>query len=132
MTRTATPKLGAYTALAGLGLLAALVTLAACSPQTTRQAPTVTPSGFLGDLAGKRFASIDEWQTQMQLKSTARARVHLYAGALAQADRALTGVRAADSVEEAVLASVRESGDPQVAVIPEGPYLVPFYRPAGS
>jgi nickel-dependent lactate racemase len=90
------------------------------------------PSGFLGDLAGKRFASIDEWQTQMQLKSTARARVHLYAGALAQADRALTGVRAAESVEEAVLASVRESGDPQVAVIPEGPYLVPFYRPAGS
>ena len=31
------------------GLLAALVALVACSPQTTRQPPTVTPSGFLGD-----------------------------------------------------------------------------------
>ena len=31
------------------GLLALLVALAACSPQTTRQAPAMKPSGFLGD-----------------------------------------------------------------------------------
>ena len=28
-------------------------------------------------------------------------------------------------------ASVARSGDPRVAVIPEGPYVVPVYRPPG-
>lgn len=41
---------------------------------------------------------------------------------LSPEDGGLTGV--AGSVE-AVAASVRESGDPCVAVIPEGPYVVP-------
>jgi hypothetical protein len=34
------------------------------------------------------------------------------------------------SVAAAVEASVARSGDPRVAVIPEGPYVVPVYRPA--
>jgi hypothetical protein len=35
----------------------------------------------------------------------------------------------AESVEAAVRESVRASGDRHVAVIPEGPYVVPVYRP---
>ena len=46
--------------------------------------------------------------------------------------RALTGVQLVDSVEAAVGASVRKSGDRRVAVIPEGPYVVPVYRPAAE
>jgi hypothetical protein len=34
------------------------------------------------------------------------------------------------SVAAAVAASVARSGDPRVAVIPEGPYVVPVHRPA--
>jgi len=34
-----------------------------------------------------------------------------------------------ESVEAAVMESVRRSGDPRVAVVPEGPYVVPVYRP---
>jgi lactate racemase len=85
--------------------------------------------GFLANIGAKRFADVDEWQTQMQLKPMRVARVQLYAPALAAADRALTGVTVVDSVEDAVLASVRESGDRSVAVVPEGPYVVPVYRP---
>jgi nickel-dependent lactate racemase len=88
------------------------------------------PDGFLRDISGKRFADVDEWQTQMQLKPMRQARVHLYSGALPPADRALTGVRCVDSPEAAVAESVRRSGDRRVAVIPEGPYVVPVYRPA--
>src|SRR5205814_1812423 len=84
--------------------------------------------GFLRDISDKRFAAIDEWQTQMQLRSTLKARVQLYSTALAAGDRALTGVGVTGSLEEAVLASVRETGDLHVAVIPEGPYVVPVYR----
>ena len=87
------------------------------------------PDGFLRDIAGKRFADVDEWQTQMQLKPMKRARIHLYSGALAPADRALTGVHCVESAEAAVMESVRRSGDRCVAVIPEGPYVVPVYRP---
>ena len=86
------------------------------------------PDGFLREIQGKRFADVDEWQTQMQLKPMRRARIHLYAPALAPADRALTGVNVVESVEAAVLASVRASGDRHVAVIPEGPYVVPVLR----
>lgn len=87
------------------------------------------PDGFLRDIAGKRFADVDEWQTQMQLKPMKQARIHLYSGALAPADRALTGVHCVESAEAAVMESVRRSGDRCVAVIPEGPYVVPVYRP---
>ncbi len=88
------------------------------------------PDGFLRDIARKRFADIDEWQTQMQLKSMRAARIQLYC--TGPVDRTLTGVSAIDSVERAVEESAREMRDPHVAVIPEGPYVVPFHRPEGA
>jgi nickel-dependent lactate racemase len=86
--------------------------------------------GFLADIGRKRFADVDEWQTQMQLKPMARARVRLYAPGLSPEERRLTGVEAVESVEAAVAESVAASGDRAVAVIPEGPYVVPVYREA--
>jgi nickel-dependent lactate racemase len=88
------------------------------------------PDGFLREIARKRFADIDEWQTQMQVKSMRAARIQLYC--TGPVDRALTGVSAIDSVERAVEQSAREMRDPHVAVIPEGPYVVPFHRPEGA
>ena len=84
------------------------------------------PEGFARSLDGKAFAAIDEWQTQMQLKPLRKGDVILYTTGLRGEDRALTGVRFADSVEQAVLDSVQRSGDRRVAVIPEGPYVLPF------
>jgi nickel-dependent lactate racemase len=84
--------------------------------------------GFWDDIREKPRADVDEWQTQMQLKPLRAGRVHLYAPLLSDADRALTGVEMVASPERAVLESVRASGDPHVAVIPEGPYVVPVYR----
>jgi nickel-dependent lactate racemase len=81
--------------------------------------------GFLADLARKRFADVDEWQTQMQLKATRVAEVFLHTRGLSERDLALTGVKLAGSVERAVEESVRASGDRAVAAIPEGPYVVP-------
>ena len=73
------------------------------------------------------FADIDEWQTQMQTKPPATATVQLFTEGLDDAERALTGVELIASVDDAVSASVARSGDPAVAVIPEGPYVVPLY-----
>ena len=86
--------------------------------------------GFFEDISHKRFADIDEWQTQMQLKPMKAGSVHLYSGGLAGAARGLTGVTLIDSVEEALHRCVKASGDTAIAVIPEGPYVVPMYQPA--
>lgn len=85
--------------------------------------------GFLQSIRAKSHAAIDEWQTQMQLKSMAVGSVQLYSGGLTDDQHALTGVDRIGSVRDAVLDSVATSGDAAVAVIPEGPYVVPFYRP---
>ena len=82
------------------------------------------------DISRKQFADIDEWQTQMQLKPMKAGSVHLYSGGLRAGDRGLTGVNLIDSVEEALHRCVEASGDMAVAVIPEGPYVVPVYQPA--
>jgi nickel-dependent lactate racemase len=88
--------------------------------------------GFLGDIARKRFADVDEWQTQMQVKPMKLGRVQLYTRGLDAEAQRLTGVELVGSVEEAVLESVRRSGDRAVAVIPEGPYVVPVLEAAAS
>ena len=81
--------------------------------------------------APRRFAADDEWQTQMQVKPMRRGRVQLYTTGLDAAARALTGVECIDSIERAVAASVARSGDPAIAVIPEGPYVVPVWDGSG-
>jgi len=87
------------------------------------------PDAFLERILAKRLADIDEWQTEMQLKPMRIARIALYSDGLAGEDRRLTGVDMIDSIEEAVARSVREHDDPHVAVIPEGPYVVPCHAP---
>jgi nickel-dependent lactate racemase len=88
------------------------------------------PERFLEEISTKRFADIDEWQTEMQLKPMRIGRVQLYSDGLDEEERRLTGVEMIGSVADAVQASVARSGDRRVAVIPEGPYVVPVYRPA--
>jgi hypothetical protein len=65
----------------------------------------------------------------MQLKPMRVGNVHLYTEGLSPAERAQTGVTLVDTVEDAVRLSIARSGDPRVAVIPEGPYVVPLFRP---
>jgi lactate racemase len=84
---------------------------------------------FLRRILLKSHADIDEWQTQMQLKPMAVGTLQLYSTGLSPTQHALTGVTSIDSVPSAVLQSIAESGDPAVAIIPEGPYVVPFWRP---
>jgi hypothetical protein len=68
-----------------------------------------------------------EWQTQMQLKPMAVGTLQLYSR-LSPSQQALTGICSIGSVCSAVLESVAASGDSAVAIIPEGPYVVPFCR----
>ena len=83
------------------------------------------PDAFLQSLLAKTLADVDEWQTEMQLKSLRAGRVQLYTTGLDGDDLELTGVEIIDSVEAALADAVARSGDPAIAVLPEGPYVVP-------
>lgn len=83
------------------------------------------PAAFLDTLLAKQFADVDEWQTEMQLKSMRAGHVQLFTTGLDPAERVLTGVETVTSMEDAVAAALAAAGDNDVAVIPEGPYVVP-------
>jgi len=83
------------------------------------------PDAFLETLLAKRFADVDEWQTEMQLKSMRAGRVQLFTTGLDAEERGLTGVDTVDSVDDALAAALARAGDRTFAVVPEGPYVVP-------
>ena len=85
----------------------------------------IGPSAFLDSLVAKNFADIDEWQTEMQLKPMGVGQVYLFTEGLNNEERAATGVHMIDNLDVAVANSIRQSGDPAIAIIPEGPYVVP-------
>jgi nickel-dependent lactate racemase len=89
------------------------------------------PDAFLQTLVAKSLADIDEWQTEMQLKPMRRGHLAIYTHGLSEEERRITGVESVASVEEAIRESVARSGDDAIAVIPEGPYVVPFFAAHG-
>jgi nickel-dependent lactate racemase len=87
---------------------------------------------FLEETSQKEFASIDEWESIMQIKAMKTATIHLYSECLTREERALTGVHVITSLTEAIKRSVEEKNDNRVAVVPEGPYVVLLYRPGNK
>ena len=83
------------------------------------------PERFLATLTAKSLAEVDEWQTEMQLKPMRVGRIQFYTTGLDAEERRITGVEMIDSVDDAVAAAVARHGDGAVAVVPEGPYVVP-------
>lgn len=72
------------------------------------------PDKFLATLTAESLADVDEWQTEMQLKP------------MRDEERDLTRVEMIADLDETIGRSIARSGDPCVAVIPEGPYVVPY------
>lgn len=85
------------------------------------------PDAFMKQIFSKTKAEIDEWETEMQLKVAKVGTIHLYSGCLCGNDIKLTGVKVIDSLIDAVQMSVDALKDNRVAVIPEGPYVIPRY-----
>jgi nickel-dependent lactate racemase len=103
------------------------------SPQfrdAQRRLVELGPERFLATLTAKSLADMDEWQTEMQLKPMRVARVQLYTTGLDAEERRLTAVEMVPSLDAAIAESIARHGDSTIAVIPEGPYLVPVYAAA--
>jgi nickel-dependent lactate racemase len=87
------------------------------------------PDEFLKHIMRRSHAEVDEWQTQMQLKPMSKGRIFLVSDRLPAECEQLTGVTCVRSIDRAIRESLARHGENALAVIPEGPYVVPFYRP---
>jgi nickel-dependent lactate racemase len=88
----------------------------------------VGPDHFMSILTGRDKAHIDEWQTEMLVKALRVGTILLHTTGLGKEDLKDVFVEPVSSIEEAVMASVKAHGDPDVAVVPEGPYVIPHCR----
>jgi nickel-dependent lactate racemase len=85
------------------------------------------PERFLATLQAREQARIDEWQTEMLVKALKVGRVQLYTTGLEAEALKDTFVEPVASVAEAVRASMQAQGDNDIAVVPEGPYVIPLF-----
>jgi lactate racemase len=84
---------------------------------------------FMVSLQEKRHAAVDEWQTEMQLKPMRLGHIQLFSQGLSAEEKRLTAVESIDSPEAAIKAALAQADSSSLAVIPEGPYVTPLYRP---
>jgi len=87
---------------------------------------------FMEILNGRNEALIDEWQTEMLLKPLRQGSIKLFTTNLSNKDLERTYVQHIVSIEEAIRESIARQNSAEIAVIPEGPYVVPRFRPAGA
>lgn len=80
---------------------------------------------FLKQIQEKSLASIDEWQTEMQLKPMRAGDIVLYAQGLSDDDHQDTGVKRTRDITQSIADAIQKHNSPDVAIIPEGPYVVP-------
>lgn len=86
------------------------------------------PERFLATLTAKTLADVDEWQTEMQLKPMRVGRIQLYTTGLTDEERRITAVEIVPDINEAIAQSLARSGDDALAIVPEGPYVIPVCR----
>jgi nickel-dependent lactate racemase len=87
------------------------------------------PEAFMAKLKTRKKALIDEWQTEMLVKALRLGTLHLYTSGLSSGDLKDIYINPVSSVLNSVLESVRKHKDNRVAVVPEGPYVVPRTTP---
>jgi nickel-dependent lactate racemase len=92
----------------------------------------VGPENFLRGIIEKKYAAVDEWQTEMQVKAMKRANIFLYTDGLTKDQQALTRVTMIKSPAACVMESVKARNDRRVAIIPEGPYVIPLQTLAAA
>lgn len=85
------------------------------------------PEKFMALLRNRKKAVIDQWESEMLLKPLRVGNIQLYTTGLTKTDLKDTFVESVSSVEAAATASVKTHNDTDVAIIPEGPYVIPLF-----
>ena len=94
--------------------------------------------GFIRHISEPANFVIDQWEVEMLVQVLRCARIYLYSPGIPDADWSLTFAERANSVEEGLSLAVsrsrgsRSRGKPRIAVVPEGPYVIPTSGDRGS
>ena len=84
------------------------------------------PKKFLENILKKDFAAIDEWQTEMEIKSLMKGNIYLFSEGLSEEDKIYTGVNITNDITKTIDESIKRHSNNKVAIIPEGPYIIPI------
>jgi nickel-dependent lactate racemase len=83
--------------------------------------------GFLLHLSEPANFVIDQWEVEMLIRALRRGEIFLYSTGLPDSDWPLTFAQRVESMEQGLSRAIaRSGGTPRIAVIPEGPYVVPI------
>ncbi|MDG2001214.1 MAG: nickel-dependent lactate racemase [Alphaproteobacteria bacterium] len=85
----------------------------------------IGPNKFLENILKKDFAAIDEWQTEMEIKSLIKGNIFLFSEGLSEKDKLYTGVNIINNIAKTIDASIKRHNNNNIAIIPEGPYVIP-------
>ncbi|MBW1997196.1 MAG: nickel-dependent lactate racemase [Deltaproteobacteria bacterium] len=88
----------------------------------------IGPDQFMSILYGREKALIDEWQTEMLVKALRAGKIQLFTTKLREEDRKDVYVELIPSIEEALAEHIKTKGLKEIAVVPEGPYVIPLFR----
>lgn len=87
------------------------------------------PDEWLDRIHSPHFSEHDQWQVQVQAQIQKRARIHLYADGLTDADIRSAQLVPTRNVEQTVNTLLQERGDKaRVCVLPEGPQTIPYVQ----
>ena len=85
----------------------------------------IGPNKFLENILKKDFAAIDEWQTEMEIKSLIKGNIFLFSEGLSEKDKSYTGVNIINNIAKTIDESIKRHNNNNIAIIPEGPYVIP-------
>jgi nickel-dependent lactate racemase len=72
---------------------------------------------------------IDQWEVEMLVKALKRNKVYVFSAGISQEDWPLTYAQRVESAEEGVSLAITNARKPhRIAVIPEGPYIIPMVQ----
>lgn len=87
----------------------------------------VGPDRFMSTISSRQTTLIDEWQTEMLVKAIRRGKILLYTTQLSRENIKDLYVETVPSVEEAIMTSTAAHSDREIAIVPEGPYVIPMF-----
>jgi nickel-dependent lactate racemase len=93
--------------------------------QAQRRLLAQGPQQFHAELLNKAQAEVDEWASEMLLKALRLGTMTLYAPLLNREQSLLTGINVIRDLEPALRQWMDLQKDKALAVVPEGPYVIP-------
>ena len=80
---------------------------------------------FITDILKKKYADVDEWQTEKEIEALNKANIYLYSKGISKKEEKLAAIKLTNDPISTIEDSIKKHNNSNIAIIPEGPYVVP-------